>query len=125
MRDGLAEREFVLHRLRHFGADHTGTAKLGVHAAGPVILDQKGNLVTLLDDTVLQMPVGEFRWRAERHRCAKIDAIFAAVTLAIVLRNSGNLGVAHPRFGGGKGGAHGAVLHQRGALHQFHLFRDS
>ena len=45
------------------------------------------------------------------------------MALAVVLRDSGDLDVAHAGLHRGEGGAHGAVLHQRGALHQLHLFR--
>ena len=121
LRDGLAELELVLHRLRHLGADDAGAAELGVHAARAVVLDQQRDLVALLDDAVLQMAVGEFRRRAERHRGAEIDAVLAAVALAVVLRDGGDFGVAHAGFHRGKGGAHGAVLHQRRALDQLHL----
>ena len=82
----LAEFQLVLHRLRHLGADHAGAAELGVHAARAVVLDQQCNLVALLDDAVLHMALGEFRRRAERHRGAEIDAVLAAVALAVVLR---------------------------------------
>ena len=116
------EGEFVLHRLRHL-ADHAGAAELGVHAAGPVILDQQRDLVALLDHAVLQMAVGKFRWLAERHRGAEIDAVLAAVALAVKLRGRGHFGIAHAGLHRREGGAHGAVLHQRRALDQFHFLR--
>ena len=88
---------------------------------GPVVLDQQRDLVAFLDDAVLQMPIAEFRRRAERHRGAEIDAVLAAVALAVLLRDRGDLGVAHAGLHGGESRAHGAVLHQRGALDQLHL----
>src|SRR5262245_31949471 len=63
----FAKLEFILHRLRHFGADDAGATELGVHSARPVVFHEQRNLVTLLDDTVLQVPIGEFRRLAERH----------------------------------------------------------
>src|SRR5262245_24303733 len=41
---GLAELELVLHRLRHFGADDAGAAKLRVHAARTIVLHEKRDL---------------------------------------------------------------------------------
>src|ERR1700687_6230497 len=120
---GFAEFELVLHRLRHLGADHAGTSELGVHAAGPVILDQERDLVALLDHAVLQMPVGNFRWTSERHRGAQINAVLAAVALAVMLCDRGHFGVAHAGLHRRERRTHGAVLHQRRAFYQLHFLR--
>src|SRR5262249_49528702 len=85
----LAELELILHRLRDLGADDAGATELRVHSARSIVFHQQRNLVTLLDDTVLQVAIGEFRRLAERHRRAKINAILAAVALAVVLGHRG------------------------------------
>src|SRR5262249_43442984 len=118
---GLAELEFILHGLRYLGADDAGATKLRVHPAGPVVFHEQCNLIPLLDDTVLQVAIGEFRRLAERHRRAEINAVLAAVALAVVLRYGGDFSIAHARLRRREGGAHRAVLHQCGALHQFHF----
>ncbi len=67
------------------------------------------------------MAVAEFRRRAERHRGAEIDAVLAAVALAVMLRDGSDFRVAHAGSYGREGGAHGAVLHERGAFDELHL----
>src|SRR6185437_14385477 len=90
--------------------------------ARTIVLDQQRDLIALLDDAVLQMPVRKLGRLAQWHRGAEIDAVLAAVALTVMLRDGGYFGVAHAGFRGSEGGAHGAVLHQRGALHELHLF---
>src|SRR6202043_3429242 len=97
-------------------ADHTSTTELGIHAAGTGILDQKRHRVAFLDDAVLIMPRRKLRRLAGRHRGAQIDAVLAAVALAVALRDRGDIAVAHAGLDRGESRAHGAVLHGGGAL---------
>ncbi len=57
------------------------------------------------------MAVAEFRWRAERHGRAQVDAVLAAVALTVVLGDRGDLDVAHAGLHRGEGRPHRAVLH--------------
>src|SRR6185437_13565689 len=88
------EGVFVLHLLRRL-ADHAGAAELCVHPAGPGVLYQKRDRVTFLDDAILIMALRELRWFAGRHRGAQIDAVLAAVTLAVALREGCDIPIAH------------------------------
>ena len=67
------------------------------------------------------MALAELRRRIGGHRRAEIDAVLAAVALAVALRDRGDVAVAHAGLDGGEGGAHGAVLHRGGAADQFLL----
>ena len=62
-----------------------------------------------------------FAGAAERRRGAEIDAVLAAVILAVVHRDRGHLGVAHAGLDRGEGGLHRAVLHDGAALDQLQL----
>ena len=55
---------------------------------------------------------------AGRHRGAQINAVLAAVALAVALRDRCDIAVAHAGLDGGEGRAHGAVLHGGGAPDQ-------
>src|SRR4029079_12113322 len=114
------ELQLVLHLLRHL-AEHAGATELGEHGAGPGVLDQERERVTLLDGAVLHMPLTELRGHAGRRRRAEIDAVLATVILAVVHRDRGHFGVAHAGLDCGEGRFHRAVLHDGGAANELQL----
>ena len=111
------EGELFLEFGRSF-ADDASATELGIHAAWTGILDQERNDVAVFDDAVLMVALAEGRRHVRRHRSTQIDAVLATMALAVALRDGGDVAVAHSRFNGGKGGAHGAVLHRCGTADQ-------
>ena len=71
----------------------------------------------LENDWQLHMALAELGRNAERRRGAEIDAVLAAVVLAVMHRDRGDFSVAHSGLDRRKGRPHRAVLHDRAALH--------
>src|ERR1700722_15283412 len=99
---GLDEGERVVLRRLHRGetvgelgrrlAEHHGAGKLGVEAAGTVVLDEDCEMLARLEGPALQVAVGEARALAERRRGAEKQALLAAEQAALVLRERGDVG---------------------------------
>src|SRR4029079_7278434 len=68
---------------------------LGIEAAGTVVLDQQGEVLAGLKRTRLQVPVDEARRVAERRRRSEEQSLLAAEEPTFVLRQRGNVIVAH------------------------------
>jgi hypothetical protein len=67
------------------------------------------------------MALGDVGRRAERRRGAEIDAVLAAVALAVALGDRRDVGIAHAGLERAERRPHGAVLHACAAHHQLLL----
>src|SRR6266568_4554124 len=64
-------------------------------SARAVVLDQERHIVAALHDAALVVPAAQDRGLAERRGGAAEQALLAAEKLALVLRQRGDLAVAH------------------------------
>src|SRR4051812_24808848 len=91
----------LLHRLEAVDqlvrslAEHDGAGNLRIEAAGTVVLDQQGEMLAGHERTRLQVPVDEARRLAERRRRSEEQTLLAAEEPTFVLRQRGNVIVAH------------------------------
>src|SRR5262249_61220898 len=109
-------------RLRR-AAGPGSAGELGVHAAGPVVLDQQHYEVALANDAALVVALHDLGRRAERRRRDEIDAVLAAVTLAVALGDRRDVGLAHARLERAECRAHRPILHARRAYDELLLLR--
>src|SRR5262249_46187474 len=76
-------------------AEHDGARDFGVEAPGPVVLDQQREVLPRLEATGLQMTINEARCLPERGRGAQEESLLAAEEPTLILRERGNVVVAH------------------------------
>src|SRR5215211_4912113 len=86
--------ERVDQMVRSF-AEHDGASDLGVKATRSIVLDQNGEVVAFAQRAVLEMRVLKTSALSHRRRAAEIDALFAALQLALVAGERDQLDVAH------------------------------
>ena len=111
------DREGVAQFLRGL-AEHDGARELGVVAARAVVLDQQRHVVAALHDAALVMASAQDRGLAERRRRAAEQALLAAEQFALVLRERGEVAVAHAGLDRGHHLGPLRVLHGGGAADQ-------
>src|SRR5262249_54031838 len=94
-------------------AEHDSARDLGVETAGPVVLDQQREVLAGLEATRLQMAIDEARRLPERGRGAEEKSLLAAEEPPLVLRERGNVVVAHAGSDLGEQPLENLVLHLR------------
>src|SRR5262245_21199243 len=95
-------------------AEHDGARDFGIEAAGPVVLDQQREMLTGLEATRLQMTIYEARCLPERGRGAQEESLLAAEEPALILRERGDVVVAHAGLNLLQHPREHLVLHLRG-----------